>query len=217
MIQNLPLDKNSLHDIRLRFEVKDIWKYLSFYHPELFIRQSSNDILIPTWNSDDLLVRVTIHRTDTVSVSVGCALVPVAADINGVIRLSNALTRVEERLNELLKNAGANIGRLSNDGNSSLVAANIGNSRKDQYPDSLVPNHDLWIVTMWHFGADSLVEYSAAKFHVAWEVGKYALVRAYTKTMKDKKIRIRLERQEYPNKTLSEAIEEKLNAGAGRS
>jgi hypothetical protein len=66
---------------------------------------------------------------------------------------------------------------------------------------------------MWHFGADSLTEYSKAMFHMSWEIGGNSLVCAYTKIMRDKKTRIRLERQEYPNKTLSEAIEEKLNAG----
>jgi hypothetical protein len=66
---------------------------------------------------------------------------------------------------------------------------------------------------MWHFGADSLVEYAGDKFAVTWEIGQHVLVRAYIKTMKDKKTRIRLERQEYPNKTIQAAIEEKLDAG----
>jgi hypothetical protein len=48
---------------------------------------------------------------------------------------------------------------------------------------------------------------------VTWETGQHVLVRAYTKTMKDKKIRMRLEHQEYPNKTLPVAIEEKLDSG----
>ena len=38
------------------------------------------------------------------------------------------------------------------------------------------------------------------------------LVRAYTKDPKEKGSGIRLERQEYPNKTFVEAVEEKLNA-----
>jgi hypothetical protein len=41
---------------------------------------------------------MTIHHTDTVSVIVGCSLNPFAADLKGLVRLSNALTRVEERL-----------------------------------------------------------------------------------------------------------------------
>lgn len=215
MIQSLPMDNNALHDIRLRFEVKGIWKYLFTYHSELSIRQSSNDILIPTWNFDDLLVRVTVHRTDTVSISVGCALAPVVVDVNGVIRLSVALARVEERLNELLKNAAADkAGRHPNPTNA--IVDDIANGKIGQQQRSQVPDHRQWIVTMWHFGADSLTEYSRAMFHMSWEVGRNSLVRAYTKIMRDRKTRIRLELQEYPNKTISEAIEEKLNAGASR-
>jgi hypothetical protein len=64
---------------------------------------------------------------------------------------------------------------------------------------------------MWHFGADGLVEYTGDKFTVTWEKGQNDLVRAYVKKMKDKRTRIRLERQEYPNKSLQLIVEEKLN------
>jgi hypothetical protein len=45
-----------------------------------------------------LTIKTTIHHTDTVSVIVAYSLNPVAIDIKGLVRLSNALTRVEERL-----------------------------------------------------------------------------------------------------------------------
>ncbi len=62
------------------------------------------------------------------------------------------------------------------------------------------------------FRQDSLVEYAGKEFEVAWEDGENALMRIYTKDLKDGKgIRIRTERQEYSNKRF-EAIEEKLNA-----
>ena len=75
----------------------------------------------------------------------------------------------------------------------------------------VVPDHGSWIVTMWHFGGDSITEYTSDKFCVTWNVGENALVRAYTKDMKEKGKRIRLERQEYPDKNFADAIEEKLN------
>jgi hypothetical protein len=211
LIQDLPMDKNALHDIRLRFETKGIWVYLSTYHPELLVNQYSKDILLPTWNIEDLLVRAIVHRTDTVSVSVGCSLEPVAADINGVVRLSNAFTRVEERLGGLLKNAGVDKACTCTNRTSEIVA-DI-NYEKGCQQKLQVPDYRQWIVTMWHFGTDSSVEYAGDRFSVTWEKGQHALLRAYTKTMKDKKIRIRLERQEYPNKTFPEAIEEKINSG----
>lgn len=202
LIQDLPMDKNGLHDIRLRFAAKGTWKFLSTYHSELHTNNNSKDLLIPTYDIDGLLVRVKVHRTDTISVSLACSLTPVSADISGIVRLSDTLTRVEERLIALLA-----------EGSSNLCDLDVNYTRMENTSRPQIPNHKTWIVTMWHFGADSLTEYSDERFHVTWEIGQSVLVRAYTKVMKDKKKRIRLENQEYPNKTLLEAVEEKLNAG----
>jgi hypothetical protein len=70
---------------------------------------------------------------------------------------------------------------------------------------------------MWHFGADASVEYTGEMFSATWNVGENALIRAYSKVMKDDKARIRLERQEYPRKTFAYAIEEKLYYNDGGS
>jgi hypothetical protein len=214
IIQKLPMDRNAVHDIRLRFKVEGIWEFLSTYHPELHVNHNSKDILIPTWSLDGLLIRITVHKTDVISVLVGCSLTPVAADINGVIRLSNALTRVEERLAAILTDDDTS---ADHDWNKPypVIVSGTGEIEHETQNNLRIPDHRGWIVTMWHFGRDSLVGYSGKKFEVTWEIGQHALVRAYTKIMRDKKIRIRLERQEYPNKTFPEAIEEKLNAGGG--
>ena len=71
---------------------------MSTFHPELHTNDVSKDILIPTYNIDDILVRVIVHKTDTVSVSMACSLAPVSADVSGVIRISETLTRVEEKI-----------------------------------------------------------------------------------------------------------------------
>jgi hypothetical protein len=70
---------------------------------------------------------------------------------------------------------------------------------------------------MWHFGRDALTEYTGERFSVTWEVGEHALIRAYTKKMAEQgrsttrnKSFVRVERQEYPNKTLEQAAQEKL-------
>ena len=130
-----------------------------------------------------------IHHTDTVSVIVACSLRPVAVDVKGLVRLSNALTRIEERLLWHIE-----CGPLS-------------------LQSSSIPDHNSWIVTMWHFGKDSLIEYAGKEVEVTWKDGENALMRKYTKDLKDGNgIRIRTERQEYPNKRFDVAIEEKLNA-----
>ena len=189
-IDSLPADKHALHDIRFRFKVDNIWSVITTNHPELKPNDFSKDIILDPLETHDLTIKTTIHHTDTVSVIVACSLNPVAVDIKGLVRLSNALTRVEERLSRLV------------DGSNQLLL-----SPKFH----LIPDHNSWIVTMWHFGIDSLIEYTGKEFEVAWEDGENALMRIYTKDLKDGKgIRIRTERQEYPNKRFDEAIEEKL-------
>jgi hypothetical protein len=208
LIQDLPLDKRSLHDIRLRFEIPDIYTILSSslnvpnfqQQQQLQLNSDNKDIPLPTWNINDLNIKVTVHRTNTVSVIVGCSYAPIATDVGGVIRLTNALTRVEEKISRLLDDCG----KIIPGGYESLP----------------IPEHTRWMVTMWHFGADSAIEYTGEKFSATWDVGENALVRAYSKVMKNSKTRIRLERQEYPRKTFADAVEEKLHfndAGGGGS
>ena len=72
-----------------------------------------------------------------------------------------------------------------------------------------IPDHNSWIVTMWHFGTDSPSEYTNDKFEITREDGQNALMRIYTKDLNGSTI-IRKERQEYPNKRFDKAMEEKL-------
>jgi hypothetical protein len=71
-----------------------------------------------------------------------------------------------------------------------------------------------WIVTMWHFGVDSSIEYTGERFSASWTVAQNALIAIYSK-QGDGKYRIRGERQEYPGKPLNEAFTEKLNLIGG--
>src|SRR5215469_965410 len=77
--------------------------------------------------------------------------------------------------------------------------------------DLVIPSHMIWIVTMWHFGADSSILYKGKSFHVSWKVAENALFAFYSKVWKDGKCRIRGERQEYPQKALEDAFDEKPN------
>jgi hypothetical protein len=192
-IQDLPLGKNALHDIHLRFNVKDIWSVLSML--SFKINSFSKDIMLPVWKIRDLCIKTTVHHTDTVSVIVGASYRPIAVDFNGIIRLSNALTSVEERLSNLIQE-------------SSISSTATGK----QDDGRLVPDHMAWIATMWHFGVDGLTEFTGERFECMWEVGQNALIRAYTKDFRNGRTHIRLERQEYPRKTLACAIAEKLNS-----
>ncbi len=189
-LNNLPLCKNSLHDIRLCFKLPQIWSLLST-NSTFRLNPRNKDIRLPGINVDDLFISLTSHRTDTVSVTVACSYAPIAIDIAGIIRLSSALTRVEERLAKYIGEAGFVVGS-----NPLLLS---------------IPDHMKWIVKMWHFGADGSREYSGEKYSITYSDAQGILTRIYSKQMKDDKIRIRLERQEYPKKELDKAIEDKLN------
>lgn len=106
----------------------------------------------------------------------------------GVIRLSNALAIIRERLSSLIKADGLHSGLE-------------------------IPNHLNWTVTMWHYATDSSIEYKGKMFHARLEVAKNALIAVYSKKWKDGKCRIREIRQEYPDKSLTEAFDEKLHLG----
>jgi hypothetical protein len=191
IIQNIPFGHRAVHDIRLRFEVKGIYQILA---SECKGNPESYDIQLTPfpWKIMDLDIGVTVHSTDTVSLSIGCSYSPVATDVNGAIRLSKALSTVQERLSNILS---LHISRGPNHGTIPVI-----------------PDHMTWTVTMWHFGADALKTYAGENFYVSWEVAQHALITAYSKDWKDGKRRVRIEKQEYPQKSLAEALEEKLNA-----
>lgn len=180
IIQNLPFGQRALHDIRLRFEVKGIYDIFSLQYKK---SPHSNDISLPRWTINDLEIIASVHSTDTVNIVIGCSYCPVAVDVNGVVRLSNALATVRERISNLAE-SGRNM--LS------------------------IPEHMTWIVTMWHFGADATITYTREKFDASWEVAQHALITVYSKDWKKGKCRVRIEKQEYPQKSLAEALEEKL-------
>ena len=188
IIQNIPLGKRSVHDIRLIFSVNGAWSALcSKCKPN---EQSKDIQLIPwPWTINNLDLKITVHSTDTVRIDVGCSYCPVAVNVDGVVRLSTALAISRERLSHIIESC-----------------TNYRNSKSTSVPD-----HMTWIVTMLHFGRDALIEYKGAKFHTSWEVGQHALIMAYIKEWADSKKRVRIEKQEYPRKSFAEALEEKLN------
>jgi hypothetical protein len=189
----------------LKFHLQDIWTIISS-SPSSSSSSSSNykpdpkskDIALPLLNVNNLKIRITIHRTDTVTVIVACSNAPIVTDTAGIIRLSNALTRVEERLSRIVDECGKSI--------------------PGGYESLPIPEHSTWIVTMWHFGHDGSNEYTGEKYCSTWRNGQNALIRNYTKRMNSNTTTIRKERLEYPKKTFADAIGEKLqfnDAGGG--
>jgi len=218
LIQNLPFDKNSLHDIHLRFQVKCCWSFLLSANSTYRTNSISKDIYLPALEVGDLTIRTTVHKTDTVSVVVACSYSPIAVDIPGIIRLSNALTRLEERLSRLIEE---HCGKII-----------VPPSPPGQYQGKIsatIPDYRDWLVTMWHFGADSSIEYSGDKFSATWEVSEHELIRVYSKQFHStagskgdirrikSSTKIRVESQEYPQSTVEHVIKNILYSNNGGS
>lgn len=210
-LDTLPMDKPSIHDIRLRFVAKGLWSMLSSPSSpaspaasrlvKSIDLQKNRDITLHDIDLKDHTIKTTVHRTDTVSVMVACSASPIPIDIMGLSKLTSGLTRVEERLRML-------------QGFSAVDGGGVGSgepSRGGNNPSPLskhrIPDHMSWTVTMWHFSQDSLTGYSGDMFEIPWKDG-LELFRVYSK--KSKAMRIRKEMQEYPNKPLGEAFRDKM-------
>ena len=205
LIMSLPLEHNSIHDIRLNFKAKGIWSRLynpyNKYSPELSMNKYNKDILFSTWKLNDILIRVTVHKTDTVSVIVACSLRPIPINYDGISKFTEMLTRTEERISNMIKNI-EKVDDKNNDSSNSENMITIATIN--------IPHYNTWVVTMWHFGADSRLQCTAEKFSISFKDGKDALLRVYTKQRERKDTRIRIERQEYPRKSIIDAINEKI-------
>jgi hypothetical protein len=190
----------------------------------------SKDLVLRVMRLDKGLAgKVTVHRGDTVSVILGCSEMPIRLDIGGLVRLTSSLTRIEERLASLIDTAMRRHAEVS-DGSaerlSSSPAANFAANATsaDSALPLAIPECGSWIVTMWHIGFDSLERYAGEKFEVAWEDFKGEWIRVYSKqkminSVTDTKGRkgkkrpiIRIEKQEYPNDTLHDAVEARLSS-----
>jgi hypothetical protein len=184
IIRDLPQYRNALHDIHFKFEVPGIWDIL-YYSKKYKPNAVSKDIPVNVLNIERLKIITTVHRTDIVTVIAACSNAPVVVNTTGLIRLSNALTRVEERLSRVVDECG------------SLIPSG--------YETLPVPNNDRWEVTMWHFGYDSPTEYAGPRFCATWKEGQNALARAYSKDIKSGVI-LRNELQQYPQKSWGDIV-----------
>lgn len=192
-LRNRRFDKQALHDIRLTFEATGIWELFHKVNPNL-VNNNNKDISLPSLIFFEYLdIGITIHHSDTLSISIGCSFRPIALDIPDIFQLIEALTRKEIHLTNAIKEA------IAHDLNTPTRIS--------------VPRFATWIVKMWHFGVDTLDEYDEydkEEFHVTFEEGVSDLFRIYAKRMRDKRIIIRAERQEYPNEDLMLALVKKL-------
>jgi hypothetical protein len=202
------MDKPGIHDIRLRFECKGLWAILPLYSNsdnliENIDLKSNRDITLYDIDLKEFVIKTTIHKTDTVSVAIACSESPIPLNLEGLAKATSGLTRVEERLQRVVDECIKQNLKSWKVSSSTLISK------------TPIPNHMTWIVTMWHFGQDSLTEYTGERFEISWGDG-LKLFRVYSKDYKNKeKMRIRKETQEYPNNPLKEAFMDKISEEDG--
>jgi hypothetical protein len=204
----------------------------------LSIMPVSKDLVLPELTLESgIKGRVTIHKSDTVSVILSCSQSPIRFDIGGLVRLSSSAARIEEKLLILIDLAQGQILRrpsldpfyAANPATTTAIqptAQPIENTCTNMKKKLHIPEYDRWIVTMWHIGRDSLERYTGEKFEVAWVDFTGEWNRVYSKAMmigkshankKGKKKSttknyvVRVEQQEYPNERLHRAVEQKLS------
>jgi hypothetical protein len=187
LVSNLPVEVQAIHNVRLSFQITGIWEILSS-NSTLKMNEVSRDICMPPILYGNVLFRMTIHRTDKVTVDTSCSEKPISLDSHGLMQFLGHLREVANHLREFI--------------DDSIQVAS------QQRP--VVPDHKRWTVTMWHFGVDSAITYEGEMFCVTINRGTNGLLRAYAKTVKGRGTRIRLEKQEYPFVPLATAIENKI-------
>jgi hypothetical protein len=182
-LKSLPTDNPAVHDIRLNFYSKGVWPTLSNSSSKLILNKdetSNKDISLREIRHDNCAIKTAAHRTDTVSVIVGCTDSPISIDEDGRIRLTNGLAIVHDRLKTLLEDGG--YATRLNDRNLSVSSPMT------------------WNVSMWHFGQDASYGYGGKKFEMNWG-DALGVFRVYSK-----KKAIRFELQECPKTTLISAL-----------
>lgn len=94
---------------------------------------------------------------------IDCPNNPIPIDIIWLANLTSGLTRIEDKLQRLLSDhyISLNANNTPNNNNNKTFLDNIST----RY---VVPSHMLRTVTMWHFGQDSLTEYSGEKVEIRW-------------------------------------------------
>ena len=79
--------------------------------------------------------------------------------LEGLANLTSELTRVEERIQRVITTYYTSADFNDND----------ANKKSHLHTKYSIPNHMTWIVTMWHFGQDSLIGYTGERFEISWK------------------------------------------------
>jgi hypothetical protein len=185
-LKNLPFKDCGLHNLHLKFRCDGLWHLLCNDKKYVPVNRSE-DILLVKLRSNNLIISATVHHTDTVTIVVKCSRNQIILDMNGIVRLDDALSSLEAQIH-------LTIDQSMNGGSFNYF----------------ITPYTEWIVTLWHFAIDCSAYYSGERFFCSWKLSKTILIAIYSKWWPDDKYRIRIERQECPKITLVNALDKKL-------
>jgi hypothetical protein len=172
------LEHPSIHDIRLSFICKGLRSILETSNSDLIknIDEKSNkDVTLKKITLDDITLKITVHNTDRVTVSIACTDNPIPIDLFGIARLTGALTTVRERLQRVIDD---------------YMKSSFDNGPYGVIDDTnncLLPDCMSWTVNMWHFGHDSTLEFTGPMFEHTWKES-LDVFRIYSKKSKRKRL-----------------------------
>jgi DNA-binding transcriptional ArsR family regulator len=188
LIDSIAYDSPAVHNIRLVFRCPTIYNTLLRLKAAEKILPKSEDLVLSreTLEKGAIKAGIIVHKNDLVSISLACSDHPIHFNIAGLVILNSSLTRVEEQLRSKVLN---------------LID---------------IPYYGSWIVKMWHIGVDSSQRYTGPAYEETWDHITGVMYRVYVKLMKKEKTRVlRLERQEYPNNPVHDAVEQTLSRVLG--
>lgn len=185
---SLPWDKQSIHDIHLKFNSRNIYDNFSKKpYPKYRKNQS---IALESFSMNNSIARISINKNDTVGVIIGCSMQPIPLDYDGINRFCGILGRTEVHLE--------GITTCNND-------YNLDETQR-------IPSYAKWTITEWHFGRDSIHSYRGKKFEITVEDAQHRLYRIYVKDY-EKNLRLRIEGIGTPRKAVEDAIPKILYSG----
>ena len=192
LLESLPAEELCrVHDVHLAFKAEQLYAELlstGKYEPHVW----SKDIFFGSFEwSKYRSLKVTLHRSGTVTFVLDCGNCPIEVSIEGFVSMAGFLGGIREKL---------------------LDACNFVDPK---VPEKNNPAVEAWKVVMWHYGKDSAQEFSGEAFNITFKMWCGELARIYVHEQ-DRSRKVRWEVTETPKKTLQEVMAKKLNFCCGR-
>jgi len=184
LLQSLESQPAKIHDIRLKFD-SNIHSFL-LNLPTREVNEKNNQFIQDISEhigNPHITVKLQISPKN-VQVIIGCTSRPIVYDLFGVNDLSAILGKI-----------------------SGILTALSGFDPKLELPPT-----NLWVLTHYHFGRDSIEEFSGDMFHYTFDNFKDGLIRYYSKRLHGKTT-VRVEQIQTPKFSMREMLVKIMDQG----